>query len=175
VFWVYPGSCLCICVPFLVHEGRCVLAIAGLSPSVFFWVQGHCMRWCVLAIARLPHLYCFISFGFRGHCVHWCVLAIAGLPRLYLYLLGSGRHCMCWCVLAIARLPCSYLYLFGFRGHCMYYRHSRLKLTLQGLVQGAPSYHHYCLCQHRQHCCHCNVKPTCRLPCLTAFYSPLCS
>ncbi len=57
--WVYPGSRLCVSVPFLVHEGRCVPAIAGLSPSVLralvcpgysqapafvlfyiFWVQG---------------------------------------------------------------------------------------------------------------------------------------
>jgi len=173
VSWVYPGSRLCVCVPFLVHEGRCVPAIAGLSPSVFFWVEGHCVRWCVLAIARLPRLYCFISFGFRGHCVRWCVLAIAGLPRSYLYLLGSGGHCVRWCVLAIAGLPRSYLYLFGFRGHCVHYRHSRSKLTLQGLVRGAPSRHHYRLCQHRQHRRHRNVKPTRTLPRLTAFYSPL--
>jgi len=54
VSWVYPGSRLCVSIPFLVHEGQCVPAIAGRSPSVFFWVQGHCMRWCVYSTGPTP-------------------------------------------------------------------------------------------------------------------------
>ncbi len=113
VSWVYPGSHLCSCVPFLGSGGLRGSMCPGYSQALAF-LSVALWGWCVLGIPRLSPLCLHSPFRVQGVCEVMCPGYSQALVSLFLFWVQGGL-CALVCP-GYSRAP-AFVYLLVCRVH----------------------------------------------------------